>query len=107
LDEEFLKKAVAIIEKHLNDTDFDINILADNMFVSRPTLYRKFTNLTGLSPSGFIRNVRLKHAYVMLQDKFISIVEIAEAVGFSDPKHFYKCFKKEFGITPADRRKER
>jgi signal transduction histidine kinase/ligand-binding sensor domain-containing protein/DNA-binding response OmpR family regulator len=107
LDEEFLKKAVAIIEKHLSDTGFDINILADKMFVSRPTLYRKFTQLTGLSPSGFIRNVRLKHAYVMLQDKFISIVEIAESVGFSDPKHFSKCFKKEFGITPADRRKER
>ena len=53
----------------------------------------------------FIRNIKLKHACLMLKDKSISISEVAYAVGFSDPKYFTSCFKSEFNLTPSEYQK--
>lgn len=105
IDQEFLKKSVEIIEKYLADSEFNINIFADEMFLSKSTLYRKIKMITGMSPIEFIRNIRLKHACQILKNQSISISEVAYLVGFSDPNYFSQCFKNEFNITPKDYRK--
>lgn len=50
--------------------------------------------MIGLSPVEFIRNIRLKHACTLLKKPFINVSEVAYAVGFSNPKYFTKCFKR-------------
>lgn len=105
IDEEFLKKAVHIIEEHLSEFDFDVNAFADHLHMSKSSLYRKIKTMTGLSPVEFIRNIKLKHACQMLKDPSISIAEVAYSSGFSDPKYFTTCFKAEFGMTPRDYQK--
>ena len=105
LDKKILDKSIALIEQHLADEDFDVVNLADEMCMSKSTLYRKIKAITGLSPVEFIRNIRLKHAYQMLQTEEKSITDIAFACGFSTLRYFSKCFKEEFGITPTDLRK--
>ncbi|KAA6349094.1 Sensor histidine kinase TmoS [termite gut metagenome] len=105
LDEQFLNNAIAIIEKHLSVPDFDINTLADKLNMSKSSLYRKIKSMTDLSPRDFIRNIRLKHACMMLKDKSIPISEVAYSVGFSDPKYFTACFKLEFNVTPSEYQK--
>lgn len=102
IDEQFLSKAIACIEEHLDEPDFDIPQLADELHVSRSTLRRKFKVIAGLAPWDFIRNVKLKHACNLLQKKTITISEVAYATGFSNPKYFAKCFKDEFGMTPKE-----
>lgn len=62
--------------------------------------------MTGLSPVEFIRNIRLKHACQLLENKSMSVSEVAYLVGFLDPKYFTSCFKAEFDITPKDFRKK-
>lgn len=100
IDEQFLEKTIKIIEEHLSESEFDVISLAENLNMSKSTLYRKMKVLTDLSPSDFIRNIRLKHACQMLKDTSITISEVAYSVGFSNPKYFSICFKNEFKTTP-------
>lgn len=105
LDKKILDKSIVLIEEHLDDENFDVVNLAEAMCMSKSTLYRKIKAITGLSPVEFIRNIRLKHAYQMLQTEEKSITDIAFACGFSTLRYFSKCFKEEFGVTPTDLRK--
>lgn len=104
LDEEFLKKAVEIVEARMSEFTFDYDEFALEMSSSKSTLHRKLKSLTDMSPGEFIRNVRLKHACQMLLKTEDPISEIAYAVGFNNPKYFSSCFKNEFGITPREYR---
>ena len=103
LDEDFLKQAIDIVNKHLGDSEFEKSQFVDEMGTSRATLDRKLKSLTDLSTSAFIRNIRLKAACRILEEKKnVRISELAYAVGFNDPKYFSACFKKEFGMHPSE-----
>lgn len=101
-DEQFLNDAIACIENHLDDSEFDIPKMADVLHVSKSTLGRKLKVITDLTPGDFVRNIKLKHACSLLKKRSITISEVAYATGFSNPKYFSKCFKDEFGMTPTE-----
>lgn len=105
-DEEFLNNTIQIIEEHLDDTAFDTNAFAEELSMSKSSLYRKIKTLTGLAPNEYIRNIRLKHACQMLKDKSRSISDVAYSVGFTDPRYFATCFKTLFKTTPTEYQKE-
>ena len=69
--------------------------------MSRATLYRKITSITGSSPSDFVKNVRLRKAAELLKEGGLTIAEIADQVGFNTPSYFTKSFKKLFGVLPT------
>jgi signal transduction histidine kinase/ligand-binding sensor domain-containing protein/DNA-binding response OmpR family regulator len=102
VDEKFLKQALEIIEKQIDNPEFSVDEFSKEMFMSRVTLYRKIHSLTGKSPLDFIRSIRLKRAVQLLDKSGMSISEIAYQVGFNDPKIFRKFFKEEFRITPSE-----
>jgi signal transduction histidine kinase/CheY-like chemotaxis protein/AraC-like DNA-binding protein/ligand-binding sensor domain-containing protein len=102
IDEQFLTNAIKIIEDNLLEPDFDVITLSEKLNMSKSSLYRKLKSMTDLSPSDFIRNIRLKQACLLLKNKTITVSEVAYAVGFSDPKYFSICFKNEFNTTPSD-----
>lgn len=103
LDEDFIQRAINCVNNHLEDPNFDQAQFADEMLTSKSTLYKKLKSLAGLNTSSFIRNVRLKAACRIMEEKGINIrvSELAYAVGFNDPKYFSSCFKKEFGMLPS------
>ena len=107
IDQQFLSQAISIIQDRILDTEFEINDLAQDLCMSKSSLYRKIKATTGLSPIEFIRNIRLKHACQMLGDSSITISEVAYACGFSNPRYFSSCFKEEFGTTPKAFQKSR
>ena len=104
LDEDFIRRAIECVNNHLEDSEFDQPQFADEMRTSKSTLYKKLKSLTGLNTSAFIRNVRLKAACQIMEEKGnnVRVSELAYAVGFSDPKYFSACFKKEFGLLPSE-----
>ena len=103
IDEEFLQRAIDCVYKHLDNSEFDQQQFIEEMGSSKSTLYKKLKSLTGLNTSAFIRNIRLKAACKIVEDKKrIRISELAYAVGFNDPKYFSACFKKEFGMLPSE-----
>ncbi len=57
-----------IIERHLDDTDFNVNIFAREMGMARTNLFTKLKAVTGQTPNDFILNIRLKKGAVMLRN---------------------------------------
>lgn len=101
-EEKFLENTIEIVKKNIEDPEFDVKQLIEEMQVSNSMLYRKLKALTNLSPNEFIRNIRLKTATELLRRKKGNISEIAYQVGFKDARYFSVCFKKEFNMTPSE-----
>lgn len=101
LDEKFIAKSISIIELHIAEPEFNIDILSQEIGMSRSQVFRKLKALTNLSPVEFIRMIRIKRAGQILEQKSNTISEVAYMVGFSDIDYFRKCFKAHFGLTPS------
>lgn len=104
-DKLFIDKALAIMNEHYTDPDFDVAEFIDLMGISRSLLHKKLKALAGQSASRFIRIYRLNIAReIIIRNREIhslNISEIAYKVGFNDPKYFTRCFTKHFGIQPS------
>lgn len=105
---EFAQRLLHTIEEHLGDVDYNVTKLADDMSMSRASLFRRTKATTGGNPTDLIREVRLKKAAEMLQqDSKASVTDIAQKVGFSTPQYFARCFKKMFGMQPGQYRESK
>lgn len=102
-DQEFLKRALDCVYKHLDDADYDRDAFASDMGASASTLYNKLRSVTGMNVSGFIRDIRMKEAKrIALQQPDLRVSDLAYKVGFHDPKYFSTCFKKTYGVQPSE-----
>ena len=101
-DKIFLKKALDIINKHISDETFSVDVFADEIAMSRFQLRRKLLALVGESPSDLIRRIRLTKAAKLIEQNFGNISEIAAEVGFNNPANFAHSFKVHFGVSPSE-----
>jgi DNA-binding response OmpR family regulator len=102
VDAQFLRRTTKVIENRLADVQFDVEKLAEALFISRRQMLRKLKALTGCAPNAFIRSLRLKRAAELLETSGMTVTEITFAVGFSDLKHFRNLFRDHFGVLPAE-----
>ncbi|WP_170126337.1 hybrid sensor histidine kinase/response regulator transcription factor [Arenibacter echinorum] len=102
LDKEFLKKSLKIIKQNIDNPDYSVEKFSLEMGMSRSALFKKIKSITGQSTSEFIRTIRIKRASNLMKSGEYSITEVVFMVGFSDPKYFRTCFKKQFGKTPGN-----
>lgn len=102
IDEQFIKRITDIILKNITDEYFSIDQIAEDMNMSRSSLYRKIKEISSLAPNDFIRLVRLKKAAELLLNNSCRINEISYLVGFSSPSYFTKCFQKQFNMLPKE-----
>jgi DNA-binding response OmpR family regulator/anti-sigma regulatory factor (Ser/Thr protein kinase) len=100
-DQMFLRKAVDLISKHISDPQFSVQLLSENLGMSRSLLVKKTEALFGDPPVELIRRIRLNKALKLLERKVGNVSEIAIEVGFNNPSYFAECFKKQFGVTPS------
>jgi len=101
-DFSIIESAIQIVETHLLDPNFTVEMLADELRISRSSLHRKLKVHTDQSSTEFIRYVRLKKALKLLKAGNLSIDEISYAVGFNSPSYFSQSFKKQFGKSPKE-----
>lgn len=108
LDKKFVEQAMQVIEKHLGDTDFNMNDFAKEMYIARTKLFTKLKAITNQTPNEFILTVRLQRAAIMLKNNpEYNITDVSAITGFSSPRYFTHCFKAKYGMTPqAYRRKD-
>lgn len=103
IDEDFLQRAIDCVNRHLDDPNFDQTQFLEEMHTTKSTFFRKLKSLTGLTYVSFIRNIRMKAACrIMEEKKHIRISELAYAVGYNDPRYFSSSFKKEIGMQPSE-----
>lgn len=101
VDEKFLIKAYQIVEKNIGNELFNVLLFASELAVSRALLFTKLKALTGQTPNNFIKDIRLKYAAKLLATNKLNVSEVADRVGFKDPKYFRKCFIEKFGVSPS------
>ena len=101
-DEKLLSRIIACINKNVADADYNVEMIAQEVGLSRVHLYRKMKELTGQSPSSFISEVRLSNAARMLSENKQSIEDVAYACGFNSPSSFSRKFKQFYGKSPSE-----
>lgn len=101
-DEIFLAKLDKTIMDNIANPDLSISFLAQEMAVSRSSLFAKVSELTGETPNKLINTTRLNMAASLLSKGTLSVSEICYMVGFSSPSYFSKIFLSRFGLTPHE-----
>lgn len=105
-DLEFLATANRILETHADNADFDIAAWGKELGIGRTRLFNKIKAITGLTPNEYILQMKMKKSLLLLAgEERLTIAEIAYQLGFSNPAYFSKCFKKQYGMTPQEYRK--
>jgi len=98
----FIKKMQDVVIANMTNTAFGKDDFASSMNVSGSLLYKKVKSLTDLSPTDYIKMIRLEHALELLQTHKYSVTEISELTGFASIGYFSTVFKKHFGKSPTE-----
>lgn len=101
VDEKFINRLQEVFRQEFTNPDFNTELFASKMTMSRMQLHRKLKSLFGVSATEFVRNERLKTAADLMKNKQLSISEIAYSVGFNDLYYFSKCFKDLYKVAPS------
>ncbi len=101
---EGISKAAAYMESNYM-YDIRINTLLDVSHYSQRHFIRLFSAIYSTTPQQYLLSIRIRHACTMLQEKALSITEIATRCGFNDSNYFCRIFKKNIGVTPSMYRK--
>lgn len=102
MDEALLKRAMAIVEKNMDNIEFSTDEFAKEMNMSRSNLHLKLKAITGESTIDFIRKIRFNEAAKLLKDGRYTVAEVSTMVGFNTPSYFATSFKKYFGCLPTE-----
>ena len=102
IDKTLISKFRLIVEENLIDSELSVDIIGQELGMSRVQLYRKIKSLTNYAPNELVRNIRLKKAEHLIISSNKNISEIAYETGFSSPSYFSKCFKEYFNESPTD-----
>lgn len=101
-EHSFLSRVKDIITENIGNANFGVEQLSEKLHMNRQTLHRKLNTITGISPSSWIRSIRMKRAWELLQHSEKSVKEVCYEVGFKEASHFTASFKKFFGLTPKE-----
>lgn len=102
LDRQLIDRIMEHVERNIGNPNYSVEELSSDVAMHRMNLYRKLQSITGMTPSEFLRTMRLKRAAQLLaQDANLSVTEVSEMVGFNTPKYFTRYFREMFGCTPS------
>lgn len=105
-DNEMMKRLLGYLEQRISDPALKIEDLAEAVNLGRSVFYGKIKSIVGMTPVDFVRHIRMQRAEELIAKSNYPFSQIAYMVGFSDPKYFGKCFKKETGMTPSEYREK-
>ncbi len=99
---DFLAACIETIERHMEEPDFNVKVLAREMGMSHSNLYKRVKDISGRSVNDFVRFIRLRKVARQLIDTECKINEAAFQAGFNDIKYFREQFSKLFGLKPSE-----
>lgn len=101
-DDEFFVRITQCIEKHLSESEFSADTIAEEVGMSKASLYKKVKAIMGLTPHGLIKQYRLRKAADLLKNTDMSVSEVIYETGFNSRSYFYKSFNEMFHCHPKD-----
>lgn len=100
-DNKFLKQLIAFIDTNMDQSEMDVNLIAEELSMSRSKLYTKVKSLTGKSVVEFVLNCRLRKAAKLIIEEKMTMREVMVQIGIESQAYFTNSFKKVFGETPT------
>ena len=104
--ERHVNAAMQYISYNYYYPDISLDFLARNLAISKNYLCKIFHDLTGKTPIEYLIELRMEDARKRLTQSDDSVGDVAKAVGYRDPLYFSKEFRKKYGKSPVQYRKE-
>ena len=98
---QFLFDLRISVARHMAESDETLGLVQQELGLSQMQLYRKLKAIADITPTLFVRQVRLEQARELLLTTDLQIAEIAYQVGFNDPAYFSRAFSDHFGQPPS------
>ena len=101
-DDKLLHRIVDSIQTHLDDPEYGVASLCEDVGISRVHLNRKLKAFGKDSPGVLIKTFRMKQAAYLLANNKVNVSEVAYRVGFSSHSYFSNAFREYFGMSPRE-----
>ena len=95
ISEELERLLTAGLEKYAASKNISVSWFIQN--------FKQYTNTT---PAQYIQNLRLSNAKSLLETTNYNVTEISNLVGYENPLYFSRFFRKQFGASPSQFRKQ-
>jgi AraC family transcriptional regulator, arabinose operon regulatory protein len=92
--------AVEHMQQHLGER-IGIPELAAQVNLSPSRFYDLFRAQTGMGPGQYLQSLRLRRARLLIERTFLSVKEVMALVGYNDPSHFSRDFRRSHGLSPS------
>ena len=104
MDQRLMKNVEQYVLQNMSRGQISLEEMASAMGMGRVPFFHKIRNITTKTPAEIVREIRLKHACMLLTKTNINMSELAINIGFSTAENFINIFKEKFGMTPLEYR---
>ena len=104
MDQQLMKNIEQYVMQNMSRGQISLEEMASAMGMGRVPFFHRIRNLTGKTPAELIRDMRLKHACILLKRTNINMSELATNIGFMTAENFITIFREKFGMTPLEYR---
>ena len=104
VDQRLLMNIEQYVIQNMSRGQISLEEMSTAMGMGRVPFFHKVRNLTGKTPTELVRDIRLKHACILLKRTNINMSELALNIGFQTAENFINVFKEKFGLSPLEYR---
>lgn len=104
-DKQRVKAAIQYMQENYQE-QLKLDRIAEAAYISRSELCRSFQRTLNMTPMEFLIQYRIRQSTVLLKNRDLRILDIAEMTGFCSPSHFGSYFHKYMGCTPREYRRK-
>jgi ligand-binding sensor domain-containing protein/AraC-like DNA-binding protein/DNA-binding NarL/FixJ family response regulator len=106
MDRQLINNIEQYVQQNMSRGQINLEEMAQAMGMAMRPFFQKVRNITGKTPAEVVRDMRLKHACILLKRTNINMSELAVNIGFATGEHFINIFKEKFGISPTEYRQK-
>ena len=104
MDQQLMRNIEQYVMQNMSRGQISLEEMATAMGMGRVPFFHRIRNLTGKTPAELIRDMRLKHACILLKRTNINMSELSTNIGFMTAENFINIFREKFGMTPLEYR---
>jgi AraC-like DNA-binding protein/DNA-binding response OmpR family regulator len=104
MDRQLIKNIEQYVLQNMSRGQISLEEMANAMGMGRVPFFHRVRSLTSKTPAELVRDMRLKHACILLKRTNINMSELATNIGFMTAENFINIFKEKFGMTPLEYR---
>ena len=104
MDRQLLKNIEQYVLQNMSRGQISLEEMSNAMGMGRVPFFHRVRSLTSKTPAELVRDMRLKHACILLKRTNINMSELASNIGFMTAENFINIFKEKFGMTPLEYR---